>query len=150
MTRDDTEHGVEYVLKEDYDNLRAELERLRDVTSAADAESIDNILRPERERSAMSRELPPCDHDECPPTHCNRSGSFAAPAGYAAGIEYSKSYAAWMPNNCAVIERTADGVSVGPCTHYLENGTTCPRHGKVKPHNDQAEPLPPDGERGRH
>lgn len=56
---------------------------------------------------------------------------------YAAGIEYSKSYAARMPNNCAVIERTADGVSVGPCTHYLENGTTCPRHGKVKPHNDK-------------
>lgn len=53
-------------------------------------------------------------------------------AGYVAGIEYSKSYAATMPNNCAVIERTADGVNVGPCTFYLKNGTTCPRHGKVK------------------
>jgi len=22
----------------------------------------------------MSRQLPPCDHDECPPTHCKRAG----------------------------------------------------------------------------
>ena len=29
----------------------------------------------------MSRELPPCDHDECPPSHCLRSGSFAGPSG---------------------------------------------------------------------
>ena len=61
-----------------------------------------------------------------------RGRSFAALTGYAAGLEYSKTYAAIMPNNCAVIERTANGVSVGVCTFYLENGTTCPRHGKVK------------------
>lgn len=35
----------------------------------------------------MSRELPPCDHDECGPTHCKRvgkandQGSLAAPSG---------------------------------------------------------------------
>jgi DNA-binding ferritin-like protein len=31
----------------------------------------------------MSRELPPCDHDECPPSHCKRPGSLAAPHGSA-------------------------------------------------------------------
>lgn len=51
---------------------------------------------------------------------------------YAAGVEYSQGSDKMFPNNCAIIERTADGVSVGPCTFYLENGTTCPRHGKVK------------------
>jgi sarcosine oxidase delta subunit len=29
----------------------------------------------------MSRKLPPCDHDECPPTHCKQSGSLDASAG---------------------------------------------------------------------
>lgn len=51
---------------------------------------------------------------------------------YTASIEISASYAALAPNNCAVRERTADGTSVGVCTHYLTNGTTCPRHGVVK------------------
>ena len=37
----------------------------------------------------MSDTLPPCDHDECPPTHCkldaksNEQSSFAAPSGSA-------------------------------------------------------------------
>lgn len=29
----------------------------------------------------MSRKLPPCDHDECPPTHCKQPGSLDASAG---------------------------------------------------------------------
>ena len=52
--------------------------------------------------------------------------------GYIAGIEHSTSYAKLNPNNCAVIERTADGVRVGACCFYLKDGITCPRHGKVK------------------
>lgn len=35
-------------------------------------------------------------------------------------------------NNCAVRCRTADGVSVGPCWHFLTDGTTCPVHGVVR------------------
>lgn len=31
----------------------------------------------------MSRKLPPCDHDECPPSHCKRPGSLDAAAGSA-------------------------------------------------------------------
>ena len=33
----------------------------------------------------MSRELPPCDHDECPPTHCKRPAHSLHRDGYAAG-----------------------------------------------------------------
>lgn len=51
---------------------------------------------------------------------------------YAPGLEYSTRSAFLNPDNCAVIERTADGKSVGPCLFYLEKGTTCPRHGVVK------------------
>lgn len=29
----------------------------------------------------MSRNLPQCDHDECPPPNCKRYGSFAVAAG---------------------------------------------------------------------
>jgi hypothetical protein len=36
------------------------------------------------------------------------------------------------PNNCPVIERTADGERVGVCWFHLKDGV-CPRHGKVKP-----------------
>ena len=57
-----------------------------------------------------------------------------APTGYADGLEVCEGFARLNPHNCAVRERTADGVSVGPCTHYLAGGTTCPIHGKVK-HN---------------
>lgn len=32
--------------------------------------------------------------------------------------------------NCAVLERTADGVPVGRCWYALKNGV-CPRHGDV-------------------
>ena len=35
------------------------------------------------------------------------------------------------PNNCAIRERTAEGVSVGRCWFYLKDGI-CPRHGDVK------------------
>jgi hypothetical protein len=51
---------------------------------------------------------------------------------YVAGIEYSASIAKLHPRNCAVIERTGDGVSVGACMFYLKDGKTCPRHGQVK------------------
>ena len=34
------------------------------------------------------------------------------------------------PNNCPILERTADGVRVGRCWHYLKDGR-CPRHGDV-------------------
>lgn len=52
--------------------------------------------------------------------------------GYIKGLEISRGYAVVNPHNCAVKERTADGVYVGPCEFYLEGGTTCCRHGKVK------------------
>lgn len=51
---------------------------------------------------------------------------------YLPGIEIYQGYAKMNPHNCAVKERTGDGIPVGPCCFYLENGTTCPRHGKVK------------------
>lgn len=34
-------------------------------------------------------------------------------------------------NNCAVFERTGDGVGVGRCWFWLVNGE-CPRHGNVE------------------
>jgi hypothetical protein len=37
----------------------------------------------------------------------------------------------FFPNNCNVMEKTADGVSVGRCWFYLRDGI-CPRHGKQK------------------
>ena len=55
--------------------------------------------------------------------------------GYTPGLEINEVAARLFPNNCAVIERTGDGVSVGACTHYLRNGTDCPRHGRVKAYN---------------
>lgn len=61
---------------------------------------------------------------------------FAQLFGYLPGVEIYKGYAEANPHNCAVKERTGDGVPVGPCCFYLENGTTCPRHGKVKADND--------------
>ncbi len=51
---------------------------------------------------------------------------------YIYGLDYSLIYAELNPNNCAVIERTGDGESVGPCCFYLKDGVTCPRHGTVK------------------
>lgn len=33
--------------------------------------------------------------------------------------------------NCPINEQTADGVTVGRCYFYLEDGNTCPRHGDV-------------------
>lgn len=55
----------------------------------------------------------------------------AAPR-YIEGIEIYAGFDHLHPNNCAVKERTGDGVPVGPCSFYLTDGTTCPRHGKVK------------------
>lgn len=65
---------------------------------------------------------------------------------YLPGIEIYEGYAKLNPNNCAVMERTGDGAPVGPCCFHLENGTTCPRHGKVKAYNERAEggSLQPD------
>lgn len=56
---------------------------------------------------------------------------------YMPWLEVSPSSAAMNPNNCAVIERTADGESVGPCMFYLKDGATCPRHGVVKQRKQQ-------------
>ena len=36
-----------------------------------------------------------------------------------------------LPDNCAVRELTADGVSVGRCMFYVRDGQ-CPRHGDVR------------------
>lgn len=52
--------------------------------------------------------------------------------GYCADLEIAVGYALAYPTNCAIRERTADGDSVGPCTFYLKDGMTCPRHGQVK------------------
>jgi hypothetical protein len=63
--------------------------------------------------------------------------------GYTPGLEINEAAARLHPHNCAVIERTANGVSVGACAHYLRNGTDCPRHGRVKAYIDQT--LPTEG-----
>lgn len=47
-------------------------------------------------------------------------------------LEINRAHAKLYPNNCSVIERTADGVSVGACWHHLGDGARCPRHGVVK------------------
>ena len=36
-----------------------------------------------------------------------------------------------MQDNCPIRERTADGVSVGRCMHYLGEKRMCPIHGDV-------------------
>jgi hypothetical protein len=36
----------------------------------------------------------------------------------------------WLPNNCAIVQTTGDGVSVGRCWHYLHGGL-CTIHGDV-------------------
>ena len=36
-----------------------------------------------------------------------------------------------FPNNCAIRERTGDGVNVGRCYFNLEDNDICPRHGDV-------------------
>lgn len=36
-----------------------------------------------------------------------------------------------MEHNCAVLERTADGVAVGRCMFHVGNADVCPRHGDV-------------------
>lgn len=53
------------------------------------------------------------------------------PIDYVVGVEWSEVYARLNPDNCPVIERTGDGVSVGPCCFHLKGGTECPRHGTV-------------------
>ena len=37
-----------------------------------------------------------------------------------------------FPKNCPVNVQTGDGVFVGACWHYLDDGRTCPVHGVVK------------------
>lgn len=59
------------------------------------SDMLDEIQFSPQNASAMSRELPPCDHDECPPTHCKQPGSFAAPAGSAIGGLEVWNVAAW-------------------------------------------------------
>lgn len=36
------------------------------------------------------------------------------------------------PDNCPILELTADGVAVGRCWYYLGGSFTCPRHGDVR------------------
>lgn len=50
----------------------------------------------------------------------------------------NESYRKLHPNNCPVIERTADGVEVGTCTFYMPDGKTCPRHGDVTKYEKKA------------
>lgn len=47
-------------------------------------------------------------------------------------LRVNESYANFMPRNCPVVEKTADGMVVGTCEFYLKDGMTCPRHGQVK------------------
>lgn len=63
-----------------------------------------------------------------------------AQVGYREDLEINSRSAEMFPSNCAVIERTGDGVSVGKCWFHLKDGITCPRHGKVK-----SKPAPEDG-----
>lgn len=35
------------------------------------------------------------------------------------------------PQNCPIVERTADGIAVGRCWFWMEDGHTCPRHGDL-------------------
>ena len=60
-----------------------------------------------------------------PPIACSK-------LNYLPHLEYSKAHDKTNPNNCAIIERTCDGVNVGVCWFYLIGGTVCPRHGIVK------------------
>lgn len=65
--------------------------------------------------------------------HKHKSGTEPdTSCGYVAGVEIYKGFAKLNPHNCAVKERTGDGVPVGPCCFYLADGTTCPTHGRVK------------------
>jgi hypothetical protein len=43
---------------------------------------------------------------------------------------HTKKWRRTFQNNCAILEKTADGVPVGRCWHYLTDGQ-CPRHGDV-------------------
>lgn len=73
-------------------------------------------------------------HKSKPTTKIEENGEFSGKtqfAGYLPHLEICEGYAKTNPRNCAVLERTADGVSVGACCYYLRDGTTCPRHGKV-------------------
>jgi len=36
-----------------------------------------------------------------------------------------------FPNNCPILEQTADGYCVGRCWFNLKDGKFCPRHGDV-------------------
>ena len=40
------------------------------------------------------------------------------------------------PNNCPIIEQTADGHKVGACCFYIGGDGVCPRHGKVRYERD--------------
>ncbi len=51
---------------------------------------------------------------------------------YLPKLEISRNYPSYLSDNCAVIERTADGKSVGACGFYLKDGVTCPHHGIVR------------------
>ena len=37
-----------------------------------------------------------------------------------------------LDRNCAIMERTGDGVKVGRCWYFVGENFICPRHGDVK------------------
>ena len=49
-------------------------------------------------------------------------------------LRVNKSYRKLLPNNCPLIEKTADGTEVGNCCFYMPDGKTCPRHGDITPY----------------
>lgn len=55
----------------------------------------------------------------------------SASLGGSEAAKRSDKVEAIMPNNCPVIERTADGRSVGRCFHWLGDDGRCERHGDV-------------------
>ena len=47
-----------------------------------------------------------------------------------AALRVNKSFQKLHPNNCPLIEKTADDVEVGTCCFYMKDNT-CPRHGNI-------------------
>lgn len=46
-------------------------------------------------------------------------------------LRINKNYQEICPNNCPIIEQTADGVEIGTCCFYIGEEKICPRHGKI-------------------
>ena len=46
-------------------------------------------------------------------------------------LQINEEFRKWHPNNCPVLEFTADGECVGTCTFYIGTKKICPRHGDL-------------------